>query len=184
MFATTCPTCSGAGQQITHPCKTCQGARRVEKSRTVLVTFPAGIDSGQRLRVPGQGMPGEPGAPAGDLYVDVHVEEEEGFERQGYDLITREQISFADATLGCELELELPDETPVTVDVKSGTQPGTVITVQSRGFPRLDGRGRGSLHVVIDVAVPRKLTKRARKLLEELDEELSRSGQSAAARTA
>jgi molecular chaperone DnaJ len=184
MFSTTCPTCGGAGKQVTHPCQTCRGARRVEKTRTVLVTFPGGIDNGQRLRVPGQGMPGEPGAPPGDLYVDVHVADEEGFERQGYDLVTREQISFADAALGCELELELPDETPVTVDVKSGTQPGTVLTVRNHGFPRLDGRGRGSLHVVIDVAVPRKLTKRARKLLEELDDELNRSGQSAAAKTA
>jgi len=180
VFTTTCPTCGGRGRRVTHPCAACRGIGKVEKARTVLVTFPAGIDSGQRLRVPGQGMAGDPGAPPGDLYVDVEVQAAEGFERRGYDLVSRERVSFADAALGCELDLTLPDETTVTVQVKPGTQPGTVMTVRGRGIPRLDRRGRGDLHVLIEVAVPKKLTKRARKLIEDLDEELNRSGEQAA----
>ncbi|MBN2194283.1 MAG: molecular chaperone DnaJ [Polyangiaceae bacterium] len=180
LFTTNCPTCGGAGRRITHPCAACHGAGRVEKSRVVLVTFPAGIDSGQRLRVPGQGMAGAPGAPSGDLYVDVQVGRDETFERRGYDLVARERVSFADAALGCELEIELPDASSVTVEVKSGTQPGTVLTVKGRGIPRLDHRGRGDVHVVVEVAVPKRLSKRARKLIEELDAELNRSGERSA----
>lgn len=176
MFATTCPRCGGTGQVITHPCDKCRGSGRVERTRTVLVTFPPGIDDGQRLRVPGQGMPGAPGAPAGDLYVDVHIEQDERFERRGFDLLTRERVSFAEAALGCKVEVALPDTSSVSVEVRPGTQPGTVVTVRGKGVPRLDRRGQGDLHVLVDVAVPRKLSKRARKLLEELEEELSRSG--------
>lgn len=180
LFTTTCPTCGGAGRRITHPCEACRGMGKVEKTRTVLVTFPAGIDAGQRLRVPGQGMAGAPGAPPGDLYVDVQVEPDESFERQGYDLIARERVSFADAALGCELEFELPDGSAVTVPVKAGTQPGTVLSVRDRGIPRLDRRGRGDFHVMVDVVVPKKLSKRARKLIEELEAELGRGGETSA----
>jgi molecular chaperone DnaJ len=180
MFSTTCPRCGGAGQVVTHPCQVCRGGGHVERTRTVLVTFPAGIDANQRLRVPGQGMPGAPGAPPGDLYVDVHLAEDERFERRGVDLLTRERVSFAEAALGCEVEVTLPDESKVPVEIRAGTQPGTVLTVKARGIPRLDRRGRGDLHVVVDVAVPRKLSKRAKKLLEELDEELARDDERAA----
>lgn len=181
MFASTCHRCGGRGQVIERPCQSCRGSGRVQKSRTVLVTFPAGVDTGQRLRVSGQGMPGQPGAPAGDLYVDVRVADDESFERQGYDLATRERITFADAALGCEIEIELPDGNKTSVKVQGGTQPGTVITLRGQGIPRLDRRGRGDLHAVIEVAVPKKLSKRAKKLLEELDEELARTNE---ARTA
>lgn len=177
MFSTGCPRCGGAGQVIAHPCGKCRGSGKVERTRTVLVTFPAGIDGGQRLRVPGQGMPGAPGAPAGDLYVDVQLAEDESFERRGYDLMTRERVSFKEAALGCKKSLTLPDSTEVQIDVKQGTQPGAVITVKGKGIAQLDRRGRGDLHVLVDVAVPRKLSKRARKLLEELEEELSLSGE-------
>jgi len=179
MFSTTCPRCRGTGQHIEKPCGTCQGTRFVEKRRKVLVTFPAGIDSGQTLRVPGQGMPGPNGAAAGDLYVDVMVEEDESFQRDGYDLIARRRISFAEAALGGSIDIELPDTTGVEAEVPSGTQPGSVLTLRGKGLPRLDGRGRGNVHVVVDVAVPKKLSRRAKKLLEELDEELTDDEQAA-----
>ena len=173
MFSTTCPSCRGQGSVVVHPCESCEGAGVQEKRRTVLVTFPAGIDHGQRLRVPGQGMPGARGTPSGDLYVDVALEPDPRFERDGNDLLARHAISFSEAALGTKFELELPDESRVKAKVPSGTQPGTVMTVNGRGFPRLDRRGRGDLHILVEVEVPKKLSRRAKKLLAELEDELS-----------
>jgi len=172
MFSQPCPKCAGQGQVIVSPCTNCDGSGRVKRKRTVLVTFPAGIDSGQRLRVPGQGMPGPGGTPAGDLYVDVEVEPDESYERQGYDLVTHERLSFSEAALGTSFEVELPDGETVKAKVDPGTQPGSILTLMGRGVSRLDGRGRGSLHIVLDVVVPKKLSRKARKLLQELDREL------------
>ena len=125
MFSSTCPTCRGQGNIITTPCTACSGRGAVERQRKVLVTFPAGIDSGQRLRVPGQGMPGPNGAPSGDLYVDVTLEAHPDFERDGADLVTRENISFVEAAMGTEFDVVLPDGTEVPVEIPSGTQPAT-----------------------------------------------------------
>ncbi len=173
MFATTCPSCRGAGKTVKDPCVSCSGLGQVERERKVLVTFPAGIDSDQRLRVPGQGMPGPSGAPAGDLYVDVTLQDDPRFQREGYDLITRKEVSYPEAALGAELDVELPDDSVVSVDVPQGTQPNTVLSLRGRGVPSLDGRGTGDLHVVIEVAVPKKLSKRAKDLLAELESELT-----------
>ena len=118
-------------------------------------------------------MPGPAGAPAGDLYVDVMLEPDETFAREGYDLVTRQPVSFPEAALGTEIQIELPDETSLEVEVPSGTQPGAVITLRGRGVTRLDRRGRGDLHIVVEVQVPKKLSRRAKKLLAELDSELS-----------
>jgi molecular chaperone DnaJ len=175
MFSTTCPRCGGTGQHIATPCQTCHGTRYVERRRKVLVTFPAGIDSGQTLRVPGQGMPGIAQAQPGDLYVDVLIEDDASFQRDGYDLVARHPVSFPEAALGSKVSLTLPDGAPITAEVPAGTQPGTVLSLRHKGMPRLDGRGRGDLHVVVDVLVPKKLSRRAKKLLEELDEELAES---------
>lgn len=172
MFSSTCPTCSGQGSVVTSPCNACSGRGAVERERKVVVTFPAGIDSGQRLRVPGQGMPGlNPNEP-GDLYVDVAVEPHEDFERDGADLVTRENLSFVEAALGTEFDVVLPDGSEVPVSVPAGTQPGTVITAPGRGVQRVGQRGRGDLHVVVNVHVPKKLSRKAKKLLEELSEEI------------
>lgn len=179
MFSTTCPTCRGAGQHIATPCEACTGSGYVERRRKVLVTFPPGIDSGQRLRVPGQGMPGPPNAPPGDLYVDVLVEEDERFQREGHELATRQLVSFPEAALGSTVSVELPDGSVVEADVAPGTQPGTVVRVKGMGMPRLDKRGRGDLHIVVDVVVPKKLSKRAKKLLEELEQELGEAQRAA-----
>lgn len=183
MFSTTCPRCRGSGQIIPEPCDSCGGSGRVERQRKVLVTFPSGIDGGQRLRVPGQGMPGLGGVPPGDLYVDVVLEPDPLFERDGFDLATRRSVSFAEAALGSHFEVELPDGSTVEVQLKGGTQPGTTITLRGQGMPRLDGRGRGDLHVQVWVAVPKKLNKRAKKLLEQLEQEL-RSSEGGRAKTA
>ncbi len=172
VFSAPCGVCRGQGRVLADPCPTCRGRGMTEKDKSVLVTFPPGIDAGVRLRISGQGMPGPQGAPPGDLYVDVGVKRHEYFERDGYDLLTRENLSFAEAALGSELELDLPDGTTARVEVPAGTQPGTILTAKGRGIPRLDGHGRGNLRVIAEVEVPRKLTKQARALLLELDREL------------
>jgi molecular chaperone DnaJ len=173
MFSSTCARCRGTGQSIATPCETCHGAGAVERQRKVIVTIPPGIDAGQRLRVPGQGMPGPRGAPNGDLYVDIDVQQDPRFERQGADLGTRITVTFAQAALGAQVELSLPDDSTVKAEIAPGCQPNSVITIRGQGMPRLERSGRGDLHVAVEVLVPKKLSKRARKLLEELDEELS-----------
>ena len=175
MFTQTCPECAGEGSVVKTPCPACKGAGAVEKQRKVMVSFPAGIDGGQRLRVPGQGLPGHLGGPPGDLYVDIDLAPDERFERDGADLVTRASISFAEAALGGSTRLELPDESQVTVDVPAGAQPNDVITLKGKGMPRVDGRGRGALQVVVQVDVPRGLSTRAKELLRELDDELARA---------
>ena len=172
MFSSPCARCRGTGQFLPSPCKACHGSGAVERQRKVLVAIPGGIDSGQRLRVPGQGMPGPNGLPAGDLYVDIEVESDERFERQGADLGTRASISFAEAALGSKLEIRMPDDSLVSAEVHPGTQPNSVIVVRGQGMPRLDRHGRGDLHVAVNVRVPKKLSKQAKKLLRELDAEL------------
>jgi len=175
MFTATCQRCHGQGMTIKERCPSCEGQGVVAKPRKVTVTFPAGIDAGQRLRVPGQGMAGAGGANPGDLYVEVDVEEDARFERDGVDLITRVNVTFTDAALGADILVPcLGDADGATVElaVPPGTQSGGVFTLKGQGIPRLDGRGRGALVVVVQVAVPTVLTERARKLLEELDGEL------------
>ncbi len=178
MFTQTCPECQGEGSVIKTPCDDCRGTGSVEKARKVVVTFPAGIDGGQRLRVPGQGMAGSQGGPPGDLFVDVEIAPDPKFERDGQDLITRVTLSIADATLGATREIELPDGSKVEIEIAPGTQPNEVVTTKGRGVPRIDGRGKGSLHAVIEVAIPKQVSKRAKELLLELDTLLSCASES------
>jgi molecular chaperone DnaJ len=186
MFTTPCPRCQGQGVVIKNPCKTCEGRGLVERSRKVVVAFPAGIDSGQKLRVPGQGLPGPANTPAGDLYVEIEVEEDARFERDGADLVTRVHVSFTAAALGAEVKAPAlgepgnDDPAPtVPLRIPAGTQPGSVITLKGQGVPRLDGRGRGSLVCVVQVDVPSALSDRAKKLLTELEDELRGPAESA-----
>jgi molecular chaperone DnaJ len=178
MFTSTCQRCRGTGRAIKHPCPSCAGHGAVERTRKVNVAFPAGIDAGQRLRVQGQGVPGPGATPAGDLYVEIDVEDDPRFERDGADLVTRVRVPFTDAALGAEVRvptLSADDEdATLAVEVPAGTQPGAVFTVKGHGIPRLDGRGRGSLVVVVQVEVPAPaaVTPRARELLELLGAEL------------
>jgi molecular chaperone DnaJ len=179
MFTQTCPECSGEGSVIKTPCTSCKGVGAVEKTRKVVVPFPAGIDSGQRLRVPGQGMPGSDGAPPGDLYVDVDLAPDERFERNGLDLITRVPVSFADAALGGSVAIELPDDSTVEVEIPRGTQSGEVITLRGKGVPRIDGRGRGALQLVVQVEVPRDLSPEVQELLRKFQTALEKQREAA-----
>jgi molecular chaperone DnaJ len=185
MFTTPCPKCQGQGVVIKEYCKGCKGHGAVERARKVVVGFPPGIDSGQKLRIPSQGMPGPGGANPGDLYVEIEVEEDARFERDGADLVTRVHVSFSDAALGAEVKIpslgdsaDDPPDTTVACRIPPGTQSGSVFTIKGQGVPRLDGRGRGSLVAVVQVDVPTALTDRAKALLAELDSEFKRTSSS------
>ncbi|MBM4360270.1 MAG: molecular chaperone DnaJ [Deltaproteobacteria bacterium] len=173
VFTQTCPSCQGQGRVVTTPCKRCDGAGWEEKARSVTVSFPPGIDDGHRLRVSGQGLAGTSGGPPGHLYVDVVLHTHERFTRDGNDLVLRQKVSFADAALGKTITVELLDGTTREVSIDAGTQPGDVITLGGAGVPDVNGRGRGSLHVVAELVVPTKLSKRARQLLQELEVDLA-----------
>jgi molecular chaperone DnaJ len=176
MFTQTCPRCRGQGTIIETPCEQCKGSGEQERTRKVTVTFPAGIDGGQRLRVSGQGMPGPANTPPGDLYVDVELEPDPQYERDQNDLITRLPVSYAQASLGARVPLQLLDGSTLDIEVPAGSQPGDVLTFKNKGIPRVDGRGRGALHAVIQVQIPKKLSARARQLLQQLEEELGAAG--------
>lgn len=145
-----CSSCRGTGVWIGDPCTACT-AGTTDRQRRVLVTFPAGIDSGCRLRVAGAGMPGSERVSPGDLYVDVEVALHPRFERRTDDLKTRVKVSFRTATLGGKVSIELPDASIASADIPSGTEASARLIVAGQGMPRLDRPGRGDLHVVVDV---------------------------------
>jgi molecular chaperone DnaJ len=165
--ARTCPQCRGAGKVITKPCQTCRGAGRVTKERKITVKIPAGIATGQQLRLQGEGEAGSAGGPAGHLFVVVHVHEHEFFRRDGMNLFCEIPVNFTTVTLGGEIQVPTLDGNE-TVKVPEGTQTGTTLRLKNKGMPDVNGRGRGDLFATVQVQTPRKLTKDQRKLIEEL----------------
>jgi len=165
----TCPNCSGRGQIIKTPCKKCHGSGRVEKEKTIEIKIPAGVETGSRLRVNGEGESGVNGGPTGDLYVVIHVAEHETFERQGANLYSAVPITFAQAALGAEIKVKTLDGEE-DLKIPAGTQTGTVFRIRSQGMPALGGRGRGDLFVAVTLITPKNLTKEQHKLLEQLAE--------------
>ena len=165
--ARTCHACRGVGKVIKSPCKDCRGAGRVEREKQMEVKIPAGVETGSRLRVQGEGESGVNGGAAGDLYVVIHVAEHEHFERQGSNLYAAVPITFAQAALGADISVRTLDaEDKVKIPV--GTQTGTVFRLKGKGMPMLGGRGRGDLFVSVTVVTPTSLTREQRKLLEQL----------------
>ena len=167
-----CDHCGGDGRLPQEPCETCRGEGMVVEKRRVQVDVPAGIDDGQRIRLSGRGHAGERGGPSGDLYVVVRVREDERFLRQGSDLVTVIDIPAPLAALGTTVEVPTLDG-PVPLEVKAGTQPGETITMGGRGMPPL-GRGRtGELRVVVNVTIPRRLSREQREMLERFSDSLT-----------
>lgn len=166
----TCPACQGAGQVIREACTECRGQGRLERERVLEVGVPAGVDSGTRLRMAGQGQPGTNGGPAGDLYVFLDVKEHPFFERRGADLYCTIPVSFSQAALGAKIKVPtLQGEEEL--DIPEGTQPGQIFRVKGKGVPNPHG-GRGDLYVNIRVAIPSKLSREQRRLLEQLGQSI------------
>ncbi|HVL65860.1 MAG TPA: molecular chaperone DnaJ [Vicinamibacterales bacterium] len=162
-----CPNCRGTGRTIARPCTTCRGAGRVTKERKLTVKIPAGIATGQQLRLTGEGEHGTAGGPPGDLYVVVHVQEHPFFHREGDDLYCELPIHFPTLALGGDVKVPTLKER-VELHVPAGTQPGARFRIRGKGMPNVGGRGHGDLHVIARVAVPKKLTREQKRLLEEL----------------
>jgi molecular chaperone DnaJ len=168
--AQTCPTCGGGGRVNRDPCRDCEGRGRVEQEASLKVTVPAGVDTGMRLRLVGEGEGGSLGGPAGDLFVVMALEEHDFFQRDGADLHLELPVSVFQAMLGTKVPITtiLGEETEVAVN--PGAQPGEVIRLGGSGMPHVDGRRRGDLYVHLRVVVPSKLTGEQRKLIEEVAE--------------
>jgi molecular chaperone DnaJ len=164
-----CARCRGEGRIIATPCTTCGGDGRVAEDRTLQVTIPAGIDDGQRIALEGQGEAGPRGGPNGDLYVAISVRRHAELVRRGTELYHELPVTFPQAALGATLSVPTVEGSE-EVEVPPGTQSGHEIRLRGKGVPRLRGAGRGDLHVVVNVVVPAKLSKRERELLQELDE--------------
>jgi molecular chaperone DnaJ len=167
VLAQTCPQCRGAGKVITKPCQTCRGAGTVAQERKITVKIPAGIATGQQLRLQGEGEAGAAGGPAGHLYVVVHVQDHEFFRREGVNLFCEISVNFTTLALGGEIQVPTLDE-PETVKVHEGTQTGTTLRLRGKGMPDVSGKGRGDLFATVQVQTPKKLNKEQRHLLEQL----------------
>lgn len=167
-IATSCPACSGRGFWIPTPCKRCDGTGRAPFVRSVTATVPAGVDSGMRLRLAGEGEHPEGGGEPGDLYIFIQVKEHETFVREGNDLVCEVTIPYTKALLGKPIEVELPDEV-VRAEIPPGTQPGDQIRVKGKGMPNAGRGGAGDLVVCVDVEISKKLTDAERKLVLQLD---------------
>jgi molecular chaperone DnaJ len=165
--ATTCPGCQGSGRIVRHPCPACHGKGRSRVHRKIRVTVPAGVDSGTQLRVSNEGEGGYRNGPPGDLYVEIRVKEDERFERHGVDLLGRVSVSYAQALLGAEVEVETY-EGPEKLIVPHGTRHGERVRIEKRGIPSLRGGARGHLYFEVEVEFPKKLKKEEERLLREL----------------
>lgn len=162
-----CPRCRGNGTVIDDPCPTCRGSGRERRTKRYTVRIPAGARDGTRIRLKGKGEAGWNGGPAGDLYVVTRVEPSKTFVRRGDDLLVDVRVPFADAALGTTASVPTPDG-PVSVRIPPGSQDGKLLRVRGRGAPRLKGSGRGDVIARVRIEVPKKLSRRERELLEEL----------------
>ena len=170
MVERTCPTCHGRGEVIEKPCRSCRGEGRVDTPQTLDVAIPPGVDTGTRIRLAGKGEAGPFGAPAGDLYIFIHIRRHPVFERDGTNLVTRVPIAFTTAALGGEIEIPGLDGQRITVEIPAGIQSGKQLRKRGAGMPVLQARGRGDLVTEIVVETPSKLSARQKELLRELQE--------------
>ena len=174
----TCPTCSGKGKIISDPCGSCRGHGRIEKTKTLSVKVPAGVDTGDRIRLSGEGEAGEHGAPAGDLYVQVHVKEHKIFARDGNNLYCEVPLSFTTAALGGELEVPTLDG-KVKLKVSAETQTSKMFRLRGKGVKSVRSGAIGDLMCKVVIETPVNLSSRQKELLQELDESMG-SGKAAA----
>lgn len=161
-----CGTCRGYGTVIPSPCPTCAGQGRVRARRSVAVDIPAGVDTGLRIQLPGQGEVGPAGGPNGDLYLEMKVKTHETFSRNGDDLLATVEVQMADAILGTTVTLPGLDG-DVSVELKPGTQSAEILTIKDRGITRLRGSGRGDLKIGVQVVTPARLNSKETELIKQ-----------------
>lgn len=176
MFAstTTCTTCEGTGKSIRNPCRECHGMGRKKTKRTLEVEIPPGIDEGMKLRVSGEGEAGERGSSPGDLYVQVHIQEHDFFERDEEDLHCAVPVTFSQLALGGTIHVQTIDGKEASLNIPAGTQSHTTFRLKELGMPDVHGRGRGNMHVQVRVVVPEKLSSKQKELLQQLEETTSK----------
>lgn len=165
----TCKQCNGSGKQIKHPCRKCHGDGRVDVRKTIEIKIPAGVDTGTRVRVTGEGEAGIKGGPSGDLYIVVHVKPHKIFEREEDNIYVEVPISFTQAALGAEIDVPTIDG-EATLKIPSGTQSETIFRLKGRGIPHIRGSGAGDEMIRVKVEVPTKLSSKQKELLEEFEE--------------
>lgn len=165
-----CNRCNGEGQIVETPCSDCNGAGRKRKTENISVNIPAGVETGSRLRVRGQGESGVKGGGAGDLFVYITVKPHDIFSREGNDLYMEALITYTQAALGDEITVPTIDGKGHKIKIAEGTQTGTDISVKGKGMPNPRGYGNGDLHVVVKVVTPTKLSEKEKALLKELAE--------------
>ena len=168
-IAQTCPRCEGAGRIIEHPCKTCRGTGRRERTSKIKIKIPQGVDTGTRLRSLGNGEAGLRGGPAGDLYVVLHVKPHEIFQRDGDDLLCEVPISFVQAALGADIEVPTLDGR-AQIKIPAGTQNGALFRLKGKGMRNVQGYGHGDLHVRVVVEVPTHMNAAQKAKLQEFAE--------------
>lgn len=167
---TTCTRCQGKGTIIDTPCSTCRGTGTVQRTRSINLKIPAGVDDTSQMRLAGEGEAGDAGS--GDLYVVIHVKDHPTFKRRGTDLYLTQTISFPDAALGTKIHVDTLDGGSGTLRIPPGTQQGDTFRIKGKGMPLLRGRGYGDLYVQTKIHTPTSLNRKAKQLLEELQKEL------------
>ena len=165
----TCPTCNGMGQSIKNPCKSCHGQGRVEKEKSLSVNIPAGVETGTRIRLAGEGEAGMRGGPTGDLYIFIEVRNHKLFEREGSNLFCRVPVSMTDAALGGDIEVPTIDGGRSRVKIPQGSQSGRQMRLRAKGMPALRGAGAGDMFIELAVETPVNLTSKQKELLREFD---------------
>ncbi|TBX16211.1 molecular chaperone DnaJ [Nioella sediminis] len=171
----TCPTCSGAGQIVKNPCRVCGGSGRTEKEKALSVNIPAGVETGTRIRLSGEGEAGLRGGPPGDLYIFIEVQDHAIFQRDGLDLFCRVPVSMTKAALGGEVEVPTIDGGRSRVKVPEGSQSGRQMRLRSKGMPALRGTGQGDMYIELAVETPVKLTSEQKELLRQFEESCAKS---------
>lgn len=165
----TCPTCSGIGQIIKNPCRTCGGSGREQKERALSVNIPAGVETGTRIRLAGEGEAGMRGGPSGDLYIFIEVADHDLFQRDGIDLFCRVPVAMTTAAMGGDVEVPTIDGGRSRVKVPAGSQSGRQMRLRSKGMPALRGGGAGDMFIELAVETPVNLTSKQKELLREFE---------------
>ena len=165
-----CPSCNGDGQTVSEKCEVCSGQGQTQVNKKLKITVPAGVDTGTRLRVSNEGNAGQKGGPAGDLYVYLFVKEDSEFRREGNNILSEVTIGYLQAILGAKIPVQTVDGEE-TLMIPAGTQPGTVLTLENKGVPRLGNAvSRGDHLIAVNVAIPTRLSSEERELLEKVAE--------------